>query len=74
MKVVVDAGPIVALSKVAARLGIQTVRSGAVLVMAVSGGIITARAAEQALAIFRSERYINASVEHAILDLLHEVT
>lgn len=60
--------------KTAARLGIQTVRSGALLVMAVSGGIITARSAEQALAIFRSERYISASVEHAILDLLREAT
>jgi predicted nucleic acid-binding protein len=58
--------------KVAARLGIQTVRSGAVLVMAVSGGIISAGAAAHAIAIFRSERYISASVERAILGLLHE--
>ena len=60
--------------RTAARLGIQTIRSGAVLVMAVSAGLLTAAAVEQALATFRSERYISASVERAILDLLHEVT
>jgi predicted nucleic acid-binding protein len=59
--------------KAASRLGIQTVRSGAVLVMAVNGGLISAAAAQGALAIFRSERYISASVERAILDLLGEV-
>ena len=58
----------------AARLGIQTIRSGAVLVMAVSDGLITSAAAEQALSIFRKERYISASVERAILGLLRKTT
>jgi len=60
--------------KAAARLGIQTVRSGAILVMAVKAGLTTAKAAEDAVTIFRRERYISTSVERAILDLLHEVT
>jgi predicted nucleic acid-binding protein len=59
--------------KAAARLGIQTVRSGAVLVMAVEAGLITAKVAEDAVTVFRKERYISTAVERAILDLLHEV-
>lgn len=58
--------------KTAASLGIQTVRSGAVLVMAVGDGLITSAAARKALSIFREERYISASVDRAILKLLRE--
>jgi len=60
--------------KAAARLGIQTVRTGAVLVMAVKDGLLSAAAARQALSVLRAERYISAAVERAILGLLRRVS
>lgn len=58
--------------KTAARFGVQTLRTGALLVMAVEAGLVTATTVEGALSTLRRERYMSAAVERAILALLRE--